>query len=163
MPHNGIGHKTITINEQKEMFKNWKKKLEVISEYINTGKIGKLETRNIFVHLILSGLIFKELLTLLPLLWHVIMKGWKSLTFISDEKCDGCGICMRICPMDNIEIIDNRPSWSDHCVMCFACLQWCPKESIQAGSITINMKRYHHPDVKISDIMKQKETFRNKL
>ena len=29
-------------------------------------------------------------------------------------------------------------------------------EAIQAGRITVNKKRYHHPDVKISDIIKQK-------
>jgi len=158
MPHNCIGYRTISIDEQNEMFKNWNKKVEVISEYVHTRKEGILETRSILFHFILSGLIFKVLPSLLPLICHMTMKGWKSLAFISDEKCDGCGICMRICPVDNIEMIDNRPSWSNHCTSCFACLQWCPKESIQAGSITVNMKRYHHPHVKISDIMKQKET-----
>jgi ferredoxin len=157
MPHNAIGYRTISIDEQNKMFENWKKKLEVIAEYVRTRKKGILETRNILIHFVFSGLIFKVLPSLLPLIWHITMKGWKSLEFVSDEKCDGCGICVRICPVDNIEMIDNRPSWSNHCAMCFACLQWCPKESIQAGSITVNMKRYHHPHVKVSDIMKQKE------
>ncbi len=158
MPHNSIGHKTITIDEQTKMFENWKRKLEVVVGYVNTRKEGILETTNILFQLISSGLIFRVLPSLLRLAWHITTKGWKSLAFISDEKCDGCGICVRICPVDNIEMIDNRPSWSNHCATCFACLQWCPRESIQAGSITVNMKRYHHPHVKISDIMKQKET-----
>jgi ferredoxin len=157
MPHSGIGYRTITIDEQNKMFKNWKRKLEVISEYVHKRRKGILETRNILFHFVFSGLVFKVLPSLLPLIWHITMKGWKSLEFVSDEKCDGCGICVRICPVDNIEMIDNRPSWSNHCISCFACLQWCPKESIQAGSITVKMKRYHHPHVKISDMMKQKE------
>jgi ferredoxin len=157
MPHNAIGYKTITIDEQNKMFRNWKRKLEVITEYVHSRKKSIVETRNILFHFVFSGLIFKVLPSLLPLIWHITVKGWKSLAFISDEKCDGCGICMRICPVDNIEMIDNRPSWSNHCASCFACLQWCPKEAIQAGTITVNMKRYHHPHVKISDIMKQKE------
>jgi ferredoxin len=156
MPHNSIGHKTITIDEQNKMFENWKKKLEVVLGYVDTRKEDILETTNILFQLVSSRLIFRVLPSLLRLAWHITTKGWKSLAFVSDEKCDGCGICMRICPVDNIEMIDNRPSWSNHCASCFACLQWCPKESIQAGSITVNMKRYHHPNVKISDIMKQK-------
>jgi ferredoxin len=158
MPHNAIGYRTISIDEQNEMFENWKRKLEVIAEYVRTRKKGILETRNVLIHFVFSGLIFRALPSLLALAWHITAKGWKSLEFVSDEKCDGCGICMKICPVDNIEMIDNRPSWSNHCASCFACLQWCPKESIQAGSMTVNMKRYHHPHVKISDIMKQKET-----
>jgi len=84
------------------------------------------------------------------------MKGWKSLAFISNEKCDGCGICKKICPVDNIEIVDNKPSWSNHCEGCFACFHWCPKEAIQFGNTNMNIKQYHHPEAKIVDIMKQK-------
>lgn len=156
MPHNGIGSSSFSQAQHEIMFKNWKTKLEVISEYISAGKKGKLETSDIFINLILSGLFIKMIPSLMKLLKQVIMKGWKSLFFISNEKCDGCGICIKICPVDNIEMVDNKPSWSSHCAGCFACLHWCPKEAIQLGKINMNIKKYHHPDVKIVDIMKQK-------
>lgn len=155
MPHNGIGSGLFSQTRHEIMFKNWEAKLEVISEYIIAGKKGKLETRNMFASLILSGLpvfFIKMMPSLLKLSKQVIMKGWKSMAFISNEKCDGCGICKKICPVNNIEIIDNKPSWSGHCAGCFSCLNWCPKEAIQLGGINMNIKNYHHPDVKLSDM-----------
>jgi hypothetical protein len=58
--------------------------------------------------------------------------------------------------VDNIAMTDNKPAWSDHCEGCFACLQWSPQEAIQAGRFTLTMKRYHHPEVKIADMIRVK-------
>lgn len=156
MPHNGLGSSSFSQAQHEKMFKNWKTKLEEISEYIIAGKEGKLETSNIFSSLILSGALIKRIPFLVKLLKQVIMKGWKSLAFISNEKCDGCGICKKICPVDNIDIVDDKPSWSDHCEGCFACFHWCPKEAIQFGNTNMNIKQYRHPEAKLVDIMKQK-------
>jgi MinD superfamily P-loop ATPase len=68
------------------------------------------------------------------------------------KKCDGYGICSRICPVDNIKMVDGAPSWQ-HCERCMACLQWCPKEAIEFDENSIGRKRYHHPDVVISDML----------
>ena len=76
--------------------------------------------------------------------------------FTSDHKCQGCGICAKICPVENIEMVSGRPVWQHHCEQCFACLQWCPNASIQFGYATSTGKRYHHPDVKLSDMYWQK-------
>lgn len=84
------------------------------------------------------------------------MKGWKSFAFISNEKCDGCGICKKICPVNNIEMIENKPIWSNDCAGCFACINWCLKEAIQLGNANFKIRQYHHPDVKIMDIINQK-------
>lgn len=157
MPHSGLGHETLSGDEQEQenMFRQWKNKVGVIADYVNTRQHGTLETTHIVTHVILSGLLFNVLPVVIPLLWHAIRHGWQSLAFIADERCNGCGICAKICPVENIEMVENRPIWSNHCVTCFACLHWCPKESIQAGSITVNMPRYHHPEVTLADIMKQ--------
>jgi hypothetical protein len=40
-----------------------------------------------------------------------------------------------------------------HSELCMAFLQWCPKEAIQFEKDSIGRKRYHHPDVKISDVL----------
>jgi formate hydrogenlyase subunit 6/NADH:ubiquinone oxidoreductase subunit I/flavodoxin len=153
MPHNGIGSKIFTQNRHDAMFNDWKNKLDIISEYIITGKKGKLETDNMFFSLILSGLFFKMMPTLFKLFKQILTKGWKSLALIADKKCNSCGICIKICPVKNIEMIKNKPSWSDHCIGCFACFHWCPKESVQLGNTDLNLRRYHHPEINLKDMM----------
>jgi ferredoxin len=153
MPHNGIGSVAFSGTHHEQMFNAWKQKCEVINNYIHAKKHGEIETSNLFVSIVLSGLFLKAIPILLPLFAQVLLKGWDSLAFIANGKCNGCGICQRICPADNIAMIDNKPVWSNHCEMCFACLQWCPQEAIQTGNVTTCMKRYHHPKVKIADMI----------
>jgi ferredoxin len=74
-------------------------------------------------------------------------------SFLVDEKCTSCGICEKICPAQNILTINGKPKWQHHCEQCLACIQWCPEEAIQYGRSTTNRKRYHHPDIKLSDML----------
>ncbi len=152
MPHNGIGSGVIAKEQHKMMFLNWKTKLEKIYEYINTQRKGKIESSKLFLN-ILKPEFIKMLPSLLKFLLYMTLKGINSLAFISNNSCSGCGTCKTVCPVNNIEIVNNKPKWSDHCVNCFACLHWCPKQSISMGGANMNIKNYHHPDVNISDIV----------
>jgi len=71
------------------------------------------------------------------------------------EECTSCGICAKVCPVDNIIIEDGRPRWLGKCQSCVACLQWCPAEAIQYGKSTMGKKRYHHPEVALEDIIRK--------
>lgn len=73
--------------------------------------------------------------------------------FKSDEKCTNCGICERICPAQNIAMVNGKPAWQHHCEQCFACIQWCPEEAIQYGKGTAKKKRYHHPEITLKDML----------
>ena len=74
-------------------------------------------------------------------------------SFWADEKCTRCGICEKICPAQNISLIDGKPQWQHRCEQCFACLQWCPEEAIQYGKGTAKKKRYHHPEITLKDML----------
>jgi Pyruvate/2-oxoacid:ferredoxin oxidoreductase delta subunit len=74
-------------------------------------------------------------------------------SFFADDKCTGCNICEKICPAQNISMSHSRPSWHHHCQQCFACLQWCPEDAIQYGKNTAKKKRYHHPEIKLADML----------
>jgi ferredoxin len=74
-------------------------------------------------------------------------------SFWVDEKCNSCGICEKVCPAPNITIFNGKPEWLHRCEQCLACIQWCPQKAIQYGKKTPGYERYHHPDVKLSDII----------
>ncbi|MBN2380490.1 EFR1 family ferrodoxin [candidate division WOR-3 bacterium] len=80
----------------------------------------------------------------------------KDRNFWSDDKCNSCGTCVRVCPVDNVELIDGKPSWLHHCQQCYACIHLCPEDSIQIGRKTFKRKRYRHPEIKVKDIIDQK-------
>ncbi|HUH65897.1 MAG TPA: EFR1 family ferrodoxin [Syntrophales bacterium] len=97
-------------------------------------------------------------------LWQNILFSWfysfsypyvPSLdkNFWVDDKCNSCIICKRVCPCGNIEMKAGRPVWLHHCEQCLACIQWCPKEAIQYGKRTTRYERYHHPEVKLPDVI----------
>ena len=152
-------------NKERESFVKWQKKLDFICEYISARKEGKFEASN---KLVIS--LFYPLDKYYGR-WRIESKYNKltnshlnadalwplmDVSFHSDDKCDGCGICSRICPVNNIKMVSNTPSWQHHCERCMACLQWCPEEAIQFEKVSIGRKRYHHPDVKLSDMLRSK-------
>ena len=50
---------------------------------------------------------------------------------IDKNKCTECGICAKICPVENITIIAGKPTIGDHCQECMRCLGYCPSEAIK--------------------------------
>jgi len=49
---------------------------------------------------------------------------------VDKKKCNGCGACKEICPVNAIKIENNKAVISDDCVECGACVNECPNEAI---------------------------------
>jgi ferredoxin len=80
--------------------------------------------------------------------------------FYANHKCKGCGTCERVCLSHKIRMENQRPLWQAEikCAYCFSCLHYCPSQAIQIeGRNTINKGRYHHPTIKVKDIVEQKK------
>jgi ferredoxin len=76
-------------------------------------------------------------------------------SFAVGEECTGCGICERVCPVNNIKLVDGRPKWLDHCENCLACYNFCPSETIGDGVVDGDY-RYHHPDVTAAQMIESR-------
>lgn len=67
--------------------------------------------------------------------------------FQVSENCTGCGKCVQLCVCDNIQLINQKPKWENHCTHCMACICNCPTQAIEYGSASKNKPRYLCPSM----------------
>lgn len=66
--------------------------------------------------------------------------------FHATEKCVGCGMCVKNCPVKAIRMIDGKPVWVEKsCAMCTACINRCPVHAIEYGKNSAKNGQYVHP------------------
>ncbi|RLF59423.1 MAG: 4Fe-4S ferredoxin [Thermoplasmata archaeon] len=61
-------------------------------------------------------------------------KTWKFFRWyypltIDKTKCNKCGLCSKICPINNIEM-NEYPKLKNGCTICMRCISFCPKNAI---------------------------------
>lgn len=64
---------------------------------------------------------------------------------VNTESCINCGKCANNCPVNNINMVNGTPQWSDNCTQCLGCIHICPTRATNYGTITIKRGRYYHP------------------
>lgn len=146
MPGNYIySYKLESIEEQEEKFKQWISKLY--------GIVSVIKNREI----IIEQTTFFERTYQYKFIYSIASQSFNKWDqrFWSDNNCNGCGICQKVCPVRNICLKDKKPVWMHQCEQCFACVNWCPKNSIQCNNRTIGRKRYHNPEIKLKDILRE--------
>lgn len=70
----------------------------------------------------------------------------KAKNFRADDRCIGCGECVRRCPLNNVELANGKPRWGKNCTHCMACICCCPTEAIEYGKISTGKYRYQCPE-----------------
>jgi len=96
------------------------KKMQAVCENISNGKVRK------------RG--FNPGSRALGLVQGVFLPGLeeraKKKVWISDD-CDLCGLCVTICPMENLAVESGKIVTSDNCMMCYRCINKCPKKALK--------------------------------
>jgi ferredoxin/flavodoxin len=168
LPMNNLDydHIPIPINKNSEdIIKKSERKINAICRSIKSRKKDKYRIIKLLFNLLMSPMYIlarKPCLTALKKFakepensklkyYELIPLTDKSISV--DEKCNGCGICAKVCPAQNIKIIGNKPVWQHHCEMCFACDEWCPAGAVHHWSRAEGIK-YHHPEIKIKDMLR---------
>ncbi|MFW6113780.1 MAG: DUF362 domain-containing protein [Actinomycetota bacterium] len=59
------------------------------------------------------------------------LKGVYGEVRVDAEKCDGCRICTKACPVEAITMVDDLPEVdTERCIACFCCAEACPRGAI---------------------------------
>ncbi len=109
------------IEKNRLLIKNAEEKIKKSAERLKKGKPTK-NGLNFLSHMI--GLFGQRL-------WfgHKT-KNYSNKLKINSDTCIGCGKCVKLCPMNNIVIENNRATQNNKCTMCYRCINNCPKQSI---------------------------------
>jgi ferredoxin len=132
------------LEKQNELFGAARTKISYIAQVINHRVEMQVEKGPLWQRIIFTGL-YKISFPHIP---EMDRKFWV------DERCNQCGICIKLCPSKNITMHDNKPTWQKHCEQCLACIQWCPQEALQYGKKTPAYARYQHPEIKLKDLLR---------
>ncbi len=67
----------------------------------------------------------------------------KAKDFKADSNCTGCGCCVRLCPLNNVSLVNGKPHWKSNCTHCMACIAYCPSRAVEYGKKSIGKPRYN--------------------
>jgi len=59
---------------------------------------------------------------------------YSRLFHVDTLKCTACGLCMEVCPTENIAKDPlGRPQWDNRCLACLSCEMKCPEDAITSA------------------------------
>jgi len=105
--------------------------LDIINRKVKWGRVP-----------VLSDSMYLFSIGLLKLMVTDLNQKW--FNFDPDEsKCNKCGICVDLCPLENIEMNgENYPKHLNNCQYCVRCVSFCPREAMN-NFVSYKGRTYH--------------------
>lgn len=143
-PSNFIVEFNVEDDEIKRLFESSEQKMDEIASVIKSKSIHEIDRGTRKDCIIKTGILNKGLSLATPFI---------DIVFKSTQSCNGCGICTKVCPVNNIKLKNESPKWQHSCQQCFACINNCPQNAIEYLNLSVGKKRYHNPYIKLVDLM----------
>ncbi len=109
------------LEKNKELVRAAEKKIEHAVSCMNNGKPPQ-EGIGFWYHL--AGLFGQRLY------FYNKTKEYTNKVKIDTAKCIGCGKCVGLCPMKNLNLKDGKAQADSRCTMCYRCINICPNQAI---------------------------------
>ncbi len=110
-----------SLEENRSLIRQADNKIHLAAERFKEGKPFR-EGLNIFYHM--AGLFGQRL-------WFYGKTiSYKDKPNIDLDKCTVCSLCVKICPMKNLEKRDGKIIHQNHCTMCYRCVSNCPTQAL---------------------------------
>lgn len=71
--------------------------------------------------------------------------------FTVQDSCNACGICAKVCPVDNIRV-EEKPVFLHHCEECLGCTHHCPQNAIRVKREK-SRERFVNEHIRTKDII----------
>ena len=139
MPQNYIAlFKTKHVEDNIDIIEKAENEIERISGLILNGKV--LECKKV------SSFEYSFTKWVRDIYYKDFMKTRK---FKATDQCISCQKCVKVCPLSNITMKNNKPVWGNKCTHCMACINQCPKDAIEYGKGSVGKPRYKGPEAGI--------------
>jgi ferredoxin len=84
-------------------------------------------------------------------------KFFAKKKFTVEDHCTKCGVCVKVCPVNNIKL-EDKISFNDNCIGCLACTHNCPENAIRLKGEK-SKERFRNENVTLAEIIKSNEQF----
>ena len=122
MPNNVSNMAILPMPSEKSMKKYALKtqlKMQKICNNINAGRVKKRGFNSI-----------SRFLGLFQGVFMGTMEKKANSTVKVSSDCSKCGVCVTVCPMKNLEIVNGVVTHKHNCTMCYRCINKCPHKAI---------------------------------
>ena len=67
------------------------------------------------------------------LIYTLVGRHFLGKLYVADGKCNGCGTCVKSCPVGTVRLTAGRPGWDWRCQGCMRCINVCPQRAINTS------------------------------